>query len=545
MIVFIVGICISAVITYADAYYTIRLEYKYSDGSIAHDPYVAVFPENEEVNVTVSNPIIPGYKPMDSLDENAVESETTTLSFTLTENHTITVYYVPDLVHYKVRYFKQNIRDDLYTEDLSLSNDYYERTGYTGEYPTYLEELRFDGFTTLFHEPDFIAADGSTVFMVYYDRNYYLINFDLDGGYGVEPVYAKYGSLYTISEPHRLGYTFAGWHLADEQGHFIDNDGNIITQAQAETEAEKFTSGTVPDKNVTYKENTEMTIKRTAALAIAIFLCMSSFIAHAADSYLTIDGFVFEITEGTAVIHDYDDRSADVVIPEKLLVNVEVIDDYTFFEDKGITSVSFEKSKRLKRIGVNAFYGCTGLKSLELPESLNELGFGAFQNCENLGSVALQCEVASIPSQCFLGCKKLNGVVLPDTLTEISSHAFSGCGSLSDITIPSGVTKIADDAFSGCGSLRIFCDEGSYAQAYAEAHGIECVLISAYPDGDANMDGKFNISDATFIQKSLVGIKQINSNLQKKLADTNRDGRISVRDATNIQMYLAGITDEL
>ncbi len=253
MIVFIVGICISAVITYADAYYTIRLEYKYSDGSIAHDPYVAVFPENEEVNVTVSNPIIPGYKPMDSLDENAVESETTTLSFTLTENHTITVYYVPDLVHYKVRYFKQNIRDDLYTEDLSLSNDYYERTGYTGEYPTYLEELRFDGFTTLFHEPDFIAADGSTVFMVYYDRNYYLINFDLDGGYGVEPVYAKYGSLYTISEPHRLGYTFAGWHLADEQGHFIDNDGNIITQAQAETEAEKFTSGTVPDKNVTYK----------------------------------------------------------------------------------------------------------------------------------------------------------------------------------------------------------------------------------------------------------------------------------------------------
>lgn len=284
---------------------------------------------------------------------------------------------------------------------------------------------------------------------------------------------------------------------------------------------------------------------KTCAVVLTILL-VSITTAYAADSYLTLNGFVFNIQNGQAVIHEYEGDAVTVEIPRKLLnAELTTVDDYAFFQNERITSVSFEKSVFLKKIGVNAFYGCTGLKSLELPESLNELGFGAFQNCENLGSVALQCEVASIPSQCFLGCKKLNGVVLPDTLTEISSHAFSGCVSLSDITIPSGVTKIADDAFSGCESLRIFCDEGSYAQAYAEAHGIECVLISAYPDGDANMDGKFNISDATFIQKSLVGIKQINSNLQKKLADTNRDGRISVRDATNIQMYLAGITDEL
>ena len=249
VLIFVIGACVTAFVVFAEDYYTIRIEYKYTNDSIAHDPYVAILAENTEVDLTVTNPIIPGYKPVTSLDESEAESASTTLlNFTLTENHDITIYYVPDLVHYKVRYFKQNIRDDLYTEDLGLDNDMYERTGYTGEYPEELERVKFDGFTSLFHEPDCIAADGSTVFKLYYDRNYYLIDFDLgEGGYGVEPVYAKHGSTYNIGTPKRKGYEFLGWCKADADGNYVDSKGNIITdEKDIESATENFTSGTVP-----------------------------------------------------------------------------------------------------------------------------------------------------------------------------------------------------------------------------------------------------------------------------------------------------------
>lgn len=45
-----------------------------------------------------------------------------------------------------------------------------------------------EGFEKLYHYPESVAADGSTVFECYYDRNYYLLKFEMDGGYGVADV---------------------------------------------------------------------------------------------------------------------------------------------------------------------------------------------------------------------------------------------------------------------------------------------------------------------------------------------------------------------
>ena len=240
----------------AEAYYTVRVDYKYDDGSNAHDSYVAVYPAGEDVDVTVTNPSIPGFKPVTS-QGGEEEALTTTLRYNkLSSNETVTIYYVPDLVHYRVRYFFQNIRDDLYTENLGLDNSYYEHYGYTGEYPDALEDISFEGFTNLFHEPDFIAADESTIFKLYYDRNYVLISFDLDGGHGVEPIYAKYGSTFNIAQPKRAGYTFLGWAPTNHEGEFIDADGNIISEEEALAalnEESKFTTGVVPGEDVYYK----------------------------------------------------------------------------------------------------------------------------------------------------------------------------------------------------------------------------------------------------------------------------------------------------
>ena len=236
---------VCSVVGFAANYFTVKIEYKFSDGSDAHDPYVAVLPTGSDVDLTVKNPILPGYKPVDPQGNEAPQ---TVLNYqSLDSDQTVTVTYISDLVHYKVRYFMQNVQDDLYTEDLSLTNDYYEKTGYTGSYPEALDSISFPGFTSLFHDPDVIAADGSTVFKLYYDRNYYLVDFHLgDGGYGVEPVYAKHGTTFNIGTPKRAGYTFLGWVRSNAAGDYLDNNGNVITEEQARSSYTSFSSGIVP-----------------------------------------------------------------------------------------------------------------------------------------------------------------------------------------------------------------------------------------------------------------------------------------------------------
>ena len=244
--------CISSMITFAEDYCTVTVDYLYSNGDPAYESYVAVFQKGENIDVTVRNPEILGYTPKDSLDEGAADETVTELKYdNISQDYTIKVYYVPREVPYEVRYFFQNISDDLYTENNSLDESLYKGMGLTGSKANAFPKI--DGFTQLFYNEDAIAADGSTVYEVYYDRNYTLINFDLDGGYGVEPVYAKYGSIYTIAEPVKSGYVFLGWSRTNENGEYINKDGDKIDKAEAEKNCEKFTTGTIPANDEYYK----------------------------------------------------------------------------------------------------------------------------------------------------------------------------------------------------------------------------------------------------------------------------------------------------
>lgn len=252
------GAAAAVIVGYADEspeYRTLRIDYLFADGKTAHDSYIAVFEKGKSVVTDVTNPIIKGYSPVDSLGEGAQPAETSHIKCTLNENYRLKVYYVPETVPYSVRYFTQNIYDDDYSPVLNLDDRYYHKSGLTGTFPSELENVPFEGFTKLYHKPDFIAADGSTEFELYYNRNYYLINFDLNGGHGVEPVYAKYESTFNIPEPAKKGYIFEGWVLADSDGKFVDESGNPLTDPQALVYAQKnkFTSGIVPDHNVNYK----------------------------------------------------------------------------------------------------------------------------------------------------------------------------------------------------------------------------------------------------------------------------------------------------
>ena len=108
--------------------------------------------------------------------------------------------------------------------------------------------------------------------------------------------------------------------------------------------------------------------------------------------------------------------------------------------------------KGTKIICDTAFYYCSALRSLVIPDSVTSIGESAFLFCNSLHSLVLPDGVTSIGKSAFEGCWSLKSLVIPNSLTSIGDRAFSGCRSLSEIVIPSSVTSIGDRAFLGCRS---------------------------------------------------------------------------------------------
>jgi len=183
-----------------------------TQGVQAFTSYIATLQKGTDLQTSVNNPTMVGYDTF--LEDAAVSSTKVDIDLTdITENVVYTVKYKPAKVSYSVRYFFQNIYDDLYAENISLKPSISDE-GYTGATPpTDQMEGAVPGFTALYYQPDAIAADGSTVFEVYYERNYYLMEFDCNGGYGAETLYNRYGSYVSVPTPVRPGYVFQGWNL--------------------------------------------------------------------------------------------------------------------------------------------------------------------------------------------------------------------------------------------------------------------------------------------------------------------------------------------
>ncbi len=81
--------------------------------------------------------------------------------------------------------------------------------------------------------------------------------------------------------------------------------------------------------------------------------------------------------------------------------------------------------------------------------------------------------ITEIGNNAFHYCDSPTSITLPNSLTSIGDYAFSFCHSLSSIVIPESVIEISDTAFSGCiSSLTIEGKKGSYAEQYANSHGI-------------------------------------------------------------------------
>ncbi len=180
--------------------------------------------------------------------------------------------------------------------------------------------------------------------------------------------------------------------------------------------------------------------------------------------------------------------SGDLIIPKSIDgVPVTSIGDEAFYECTSLTSVNIPDS--VTSIVDSAFEGCTSLASVIIPDSVTSIGEYVFYQCESLTSVTIPDSVVSIGYRAFLDCTSLasidiaetnenycsiDGVLfdrnattliqypagknndeysIPDSVTSIGDYAFGACTTLYSVTIGDNVTSIGESAFADCTSL--------------------------------------------------------------------------------------------
>lgn len=188
-----------AALAIADGQHTVVINYVFENGKQAAPSWTATLAEGSNLEQTVTSPTVVGYEPDPATFNVSVNN--------ITANKTYTVTYHPANVGFTVNHYLQNVADNNYTLDKTE-----EVGGFTESEVGDGLAVTYPGFAALLYNTKAkVAADGSTVVEIYYDRNYYMMSFNLDGGYGVEPIYARYGTPVKVENPTKPGYTFNGW----------------------------------------------------------------------------------------------------------------------------------------------------------------------------------------------------------------------------------------------------------------------------------------------------------------------------------------------
>lgn len=113
--------------------------------------------------------------------------------------------------------------------------------------------------------------------------------------------------------------------------------------------------------------------------------------------------------------------------------------------------------------------------------------------------------VVNIGVNAFFGCKEIETVELPSTLKDIGGFSFYDIGnSFTSITIPAGVTSIGQDAFSWNSNLTIKGYSGSYAEEYALSKGIKFESLGELPIQEITVSTSEELEAAIGSQRRII-----------------------------------------
>ncbi|MBQ0031008.1 MAG: leucine-rich repeat protein [Bacteroidales bacterium] len=347
--------------------------------------------------------------------------------------------------------------------------------------------------------------------------------------------------------------------------------------------------GMVTQSNITYQLYSDNTAEVFTATNASGDVVIPSAIQYNGNSY-TVNWIAMEAFQSNTVI-------TSVVIPNTVTTieknafescinmtkaempnSVTNLGDGVFYNCSSLVDITF--TDKLTEIPKMTFQGCGSLVSFTVPENVTSIGDGAFSMCQSLSKVILPSSLTKIGAAAFswdsdleeinfpeklesLGdnCFKYAGVVeasfqeglksigayafcqntrlrsihFPKSLQTIGLEAFSGNWRVSEVRCESATPiAISANVFSGCNGT-LYVPRGS-AAAYKAAQGWDhfATVVEPLLMGDANQDGKVDVSDVTVVVNYILNVGGFSSADAMDAANVCKDSNIDVSDVTGI-----------